>query len=65
MIDYKIITESIKKLLDIIYSQGYIYGKLELDFDKRTGKIKIQIHRFDKENEESIRRTSTIVNQMR
>lgn len=58
MIDFKIILECSKKLVDIICAQGYIYGKVELDFDNRTGKLKIQIHRFERENEESIRRTS-------
>lgn len=62
MIDYKIILESTKKLLTSLECQGYMYGKLEVDFDRRTGRIKIQVHQFEKSGTESIRRTTTIVN---
>ena len=61
MIDCKIILESTKKMLDILYGQGYIYGKVEIDFNRGTGRIKLQIHQFEKHNDETIRRTMTVV----
>lgn len=60
MIDLKIITEYAQKMLDILYSQGYVYGKVEVDFDRRTGRLKMQIHQFERAGEESIRRTTTV-----
>lgn len=60
MIDLKIILATAKKMLDVLYSQGYVYGKVELDFDRRTGRMKIQVHQFEKSGGESIRRTTTV-----
>jgi hypothetical protein len=63
MLDNKIILDGTNKMLDILSGQGYIWGKLEIDFDQRTKRRKIQIHVFEKHGETTIRTTKTIIEQ--
>jgi hypothetical protein len=63
MLDNKIILDGTNKMLDILSGQGYIWGKLEIDYDQRTKKRKIQIHTFEKHGTKTIRITDVIIEQ--
>ncbi len=61
MIDRKQILGDIIKVLDTLAANGYIVGKLEVDFDYKSKTRKIQIH-YDTErtDDEIIRKTKVI-----
>lgn len=60
MINSKKIRGDIIKLLDNLSAEGYIRGKIEINFDIISGSVKIQIHEFEKKGELTIRKTVTI-----
>jgi hypothetical protein len=60
MIDSKKIKGDVKKLLEDIFSEGYLVGKIEVSFDAVSHSFKIEIHQFSKEGETKVRKTITI-----
>jgi hypothetical protein len=57
MLDRQSILHAIDSLVKIIPHE---YGKIEIDFDKRTNNLKVQIHTFNRLQNRLIRTTETI-----
>lgn len=60
MIDRKQILGDIIKVLDTLAANGYIVGKLEVDFDQAKKVKKVQIHNYERRNEKLVRTTEVI-----
>lgn len=62
MLDEKTILAESNKLLDILGQQGYMWGTIEINWDSRARRRKIQIHQYEKQGEnKTVRVTYTII----